>query len=69
VRDAGDWRLLRRYERARAEPILAMDVMVDGLQRFFGAQGAFAARLRNHGLNLTDRLEVVKNLLIRQAMN
>jgi len=69
VRDAGDWRLLRRYERARAEPILAMDAMVDGLQRFFGAQGAFAARLRNHGLNLTDRLEVVKNLLIRQAMN
>ena len=69
VRDAGDWRLLRRYERARAEPILAMDAMVDGLQRFFGAQGAFAARLRNHGLNLTDRLEVVKNLLIRQAMS
>jgi ubiquinone biosynthesis UbiH/UbiF/VisC/COQ6 family hydroxylase len=69
VRDAGDWRLLRRYERARAEPILAMDAMVDGLQRFFGARGAFAERLRNQGLNLTDRLEVVKNLLIRQAMN
>jgi ubiquinone biosynthesis UbiH/UbiF/VisC/COQ6 family hydroxylase len=69
VRDAGDWRLLRRYERARAEPILAMDAMVDGLQRFFGARGAFAARLRNRGLNLTDRFEVVKNLLIRQAMN
>ena len=69
VRDPGDWRLLRRYERERAEPILAMDAMVDGLQRFFGARGALAARLRNHGLNLTDRLEVVKNLLIRQAMN
>ena len=69
VRDAGDWRLLRRYERARAEPILAMDATVDGLQRLFGAQGALAARLRNHGLNLTDRLEVVKNLLIRQAIN
>jgi 2-polyprenyl-6-methoxyphenol hydroxylase-like FAD-dependent oxidoreductase len=69
VRDAGDWKLLRRYERARAEPILAMDAMVDGLQRFFGAQGAVAGRLRNHGLNLTNRLEVVKNLLIRQAMN
>ena len=69
VRDAGDWRLLRRYERERAEPILAMDLMVDGLQRFFGARGALATRVRNHGLNLTDRLEVVKNLLIRQAMN
>jgi ubiquinone biosynthesis UbiH/UbiF/VisC/COQ6 family hydroxylase len=69
VRDPGDWRLLRRYERARAEPILAMDSMVDALYRLFGAQGGFAARLRNRGLNLTDRLEVVKNLLIRQAMN
>ena len=69
VRDAGDWKLLRRYERTRAEPILAMDAMVDGLQRLFGAQGAVAGRLRNHGLNLTNRLEVVKNLLIRQAMD
>ena len=69
MRDPGDWRLLRRYERARAEPILAMDSMVDGLYRLFGAQGGLAARLRNRGLNLTDRFEVVKNLLIRQAMN
>ena len=69
VRDAGDWRLLRRYERQRAEPILAMDAMVEGLYRLFGAQGGAAARLRNSGLNLTNRLAVVKNLLIRQAMN
>jgi ubiquinone biosynthesis UbiH/UbiF/VisC/COQ6 family hydroxylase len=69
VRDAGDWRVLRRYERARAEPILAMDTMVDGLYRLFGAQSGVAARLRNSGLNLTDRLSVLKNLLIRQAMN
>ena len=69
IRDVGDWRLLRRYERARAEPILAMDIMVDGLYRLFGAQSEGAARLRNSGLNLTNRLAVVKNLLIRQAMN
>jgi len=69
VRDAGDWRVLRRYERARAEPILAMDAMVDGLQRLFAAQGGLAAALRNRGLNLTGRLEVVKNLLTTQAMN
>jgi 2-polyprenylphenol 6-hydroxylase len=69
IRDVGDWRLLRRYERARAEPILAMDIMVDGLFRLFGAQSGGATRLRNSGLNLTNRLAVVKNLLIRQAMN
>ena len=67
-RDPGDFRLLRRYERGRAEPILAMDTMVDTLFRLFGAQGDLAARLRNAGLNLADRLPVVKNVLMRQAM-
>jgi len=68
VRDAGDARLLRRYERSRAEPILAMDLMVDGLFRLFGAQGEWLARARNTGLNLTGRIPVLKNLLMRQAM-
>jgi ubiquinone biosynthesis UbiH/UbiF/VisC/COQ6 family hydroxylase len=67
-RDPGELRLLRRYERRRAEPILAMDTMVDTLFRLFGAEHAAAARVRNAGLNLTDRLPVVKNLLMRHAM-
>ena len=68
-RDPGDLRLLRRYERARAEAILAMRATVHGLFSLFDAKGAIAARLRNTGLNLVDRLPVLKNLLIRQAMN
>jgi 2-polyprenylphenol 6-hydroxylase len=68
-RDPGELRLLRRYARARAEPILAMDTMVDSLFRLFGAEGRLAARVRNAGLNLTDRLPVVKNMLMRQAMS
>ena len=68
MRDPGELGLLRRYERSRAEPILAMDTMVHSLFRLFGADGALAARLRNAGLNLTDRLPVVKNILMRQAM-
>ncbi len=67
-RDPGDPRLLRRYERARAEPILAMDTMVDTLFRLFGAESELMARARNTGLNLTDRLPVVKNMLMRYAM-
>jgi 2-polyprenylphenol 6-hydroxylase len=67
-RDPGELRLLRRYERRRAEPILAMDTMVDSLFRLFGAEGRLAAQWRNAGLNLTDRLPVVKNILMRQAM-
>jgi ubiquinone biosynthesis UbiH/UbiF/VisC/COQ6 family hydroxylase len=68
VRDVGNARLLRRYERRRAEPILAMDLMVDGLFRLFGADSEPLSRLRNAGLNLTGRLPVLKNILIRHAM-
>jgi 2-polyprenyl-6-methoxyphenol hydroxylase-like FAD-dependent oxidoreductase len=68
-RDAGDARLLRRYERSRAEPILAMDLMVDGLFRLFGADSEPLSRLRNAGLNLSGRLPVLKNILIRHAMS
>lgn len=68
-RDPGEHRLLRRYERSRAEPILAMDTVVDGLFRLYGAENRFIARLRNSGLNLTDRLPVLKNILMRQAMS
>ena len=67
-RDPGDLRLLRRYERARAEPVLAMRATVHGLQRLFGSSTPAVARLRNAGLNFTDRLPVLKNLLMRNAM-
>ena len=67
-RDPGDLRLLRRYERARAEDILAMRTTVHGLFRLFEARGPGLARLRNAGLNLADRMPVLKNLLMRHAM-
>ena len=68
-RDPGDYRLLRRYERRRAEPIAAMDAVVSGLFSLYGTRNGFVGRLRNAGLNLTDRLPVLKNILMRQAMN
>ena len=68
-RDPGELRLLRRYARARAGDALAMQAAVHGLHRLFGAEAAPLAWLRNAGLNLTDRLPVIKNLLIRQAMS
>jgi len=67
-RDPGALRLLRRYERARAEDVLAMRAMVHGLYRLFDAGGGLATRLRNAGLNLTDRIPVIKNVLMRHAM-
>ena len=68
-RDPGDYRLLRRYERRRAEPILAMDAVISGLFALYGARNRGIGRLRNAGLNLTDRLPVLKNILMRQAMS
>jgi len=68
-RDPGDYRLLRRYERRRAEPILAMDAVIAGLFGLYGTRNGAIGRLRNAGLNLTDRLPVLKNILMRQAMS
>jgi len=68
-RDPGDLRLLRRYERARAEAILAMRSTVHGLFRLFDAKSTLAGKIRNTGLNLADRLPVLKNVLMRHAMS
>jgi len=65
--DAGDFSLLRRYERARAEDILAMRLVTDGLARLFGSSIPGIARLRNFGLNLTNLLPVIRTWLVRGA--
>jgi len=67
-RDPGEIRLLRRYERARAEDILALAWVTDGLHQLFAARSGGVAMLRNAGLNLTNSLPVLKNLLIRRAL-
>jgi len=66
--DPGDRLLLRRYERARAEDILALRWVTDGLIRMFGADHRMAAGIRNFGLNLTNSNPVIKTLLARRAM-
>ena len=68
-RDAGDPRLLRRYERARAEPVLAMKATVHGLHRLFGAPAPAFSPLRNAGMAALDRIPALKNLLMRHAMH
>lgn len=66
-RDVGQVRLLRGYERARREDILAMTMATDGLQRLFGHPAAAVRWIRNGGLALVDRAPPLKRLLIRQA--
>jgi 2-octaprenylphenol hydroxylase len=67
-RECGDLALLRRYARSRAEAIAAMRRVTDGLQHLFGAQSRIISAIRNAGLNFTDRVPVLKNLLVRQAL-
>jgi ubiquinone biosynthesis UbiH/UbiF/VisC/COQ6 family hydroxylase len=66
-RGAGDPRVLRRYQRARAEPVLAMRLATDGLHRLFASRSAPAAWLRNAGMRWVDAMPLVKRLLIDQA--
>jgi 2-octaprenylphenol hydroxylase len=66
--DVGALSLLRRYERARREDILAMTAATHGLQRLFNNSVAPLAWLRNLGLDLTNRLTPIKTLLVKHAL-
>ncbi len=66
-RRPGDAMLLRRYRRARAEPVLAIRVVTDGLFRLFDAPQAPVAWLRNAGMNIVEQLPFVKRFLIAGA--
>ena len=59
--------LLRRFERSRAEDILALHWVTHGLFRLFGTNRAIIKRIRNLGLNLTNANPVIKTLLTRRA--
>jgi ubiquinone biosynthesis UbiH/UbiF/VisC/COQ6 family hydroxylase len=67
-RALGDPVWLRRYARARAEPLLLMGAAVDGLDALFRAGGTPLAQVRNLGMRVLDRLAPVKHALIRHAM-
>ncbi|AXK39795.1 UbiH/UbiF family hydroxylase [Crenobacter cavernae] len=69
ARDAGDWLLLRRYERTRREAVAAMQLTCDGLFKLFHGKDLPALSwLRNTGLNLTNRLTPLKRELVRHAI-
>lgn len=66
--DCGDAKLLERYRRSRKEDVLLMQITTDGLARLFGSDLAPLRLARNAGLNLLNRLPVLKNKLISHAM-
>src|SRR5690606_11048981 len=66
-RSLGDERVLSRYRRARARPILAMSLATDGLHRLFASQATPLVALRNLGMQAVDHLPVIKRFLIGGA--
>ena len=67
--DPGDMSLLRAYARSRAEEPLLLQYATHALNRLFGTQFPFLSHVRNLGLNLTARLPVVSNALVRYAVS
>lgn len=66
--DIGSERVLRRYQRARREEILLMQYTTDTIRRIFREKLPALKPLRNVGMNLTNALPVLKNLLVRYAI-
>jgi ubiquinone biosynthesis UbiH/UbiF/VisC/COQ6 family hydroxylase len=66
-RDCGDERVLGRYARARKEDILLMQLATDGLERLFAADFEPLRIARNVGLNLLNKLPVIKTRLMSHA--
>ncbi|WP_288380011.1 FAD-dependent monooxygenase [uncultured Massilia sp.] len=67
-RGIADERVLARYARKRKEDVLLMQWATDGLERLFGANLEPVRMVRNFGLNLLDKLPMVKRRLMSHAM-
>ena len=68
VADPGAPILLDRYARRRAEPVLAMQAVTDGLARLFGPPSPWLRTLRNAGMSAVDRLPLIKRALAQPAL-
>jgi len=67
-KDIASMKVLRRYERWRKGHNLLMMATMDGFKRLFGATWEPLRWARSAGLNLTNALPPVKQLIMNQAM-
>jgi ubiquinone biosynthesis UbiH/UbiF/VisC/COQ6 family hydroxylase len=59
---------LRPYERRRKEEVVALQSMTDGLHRLFIPKNMPLVWLRNTGMNLTSKVSVLRDALVRYAL-
>lgn len=67
--DPGELAVLRRYARSRAEEPFLLQYTTHALNRLFKRRNPVLAAIRNAGLNLTGKVPVLSNALIRYAVN
>ena len=67
-KDIASLKVLRRYERWRKGHNLLMMATMDGFKRLFGASWEPLRWARGAGLNLTNALPPVKQLIMNHAM-
>ena len=67
-KDIGDLKVLRRYERWRRAENRSMLLAMDGLKRLFGSELPVVKDLRSLGLDITNNITPLKNLIMQQAM-
>lgn len=67
--DCGDAQLLRRYDRQRKEDIWSMQATTYGLKHLFNNDAPILRKLRNIGMDATNRLPPLKKLLVQHALN
>lgn len=66
--DAGDYLMLRRFERQRLLAVRSMQGVCDQLFHLFNHEHDAVAWLRNRGLSLSGQIPFLKQFLIRQAV-
>ncbi len=67
--DCGNLHVLRRYEKARQEDILSMQLTTDALKNLFVNRNPVLRTLRNFGLFATNKVTPLKKMLARHALN
>ncbi len=66
--DIGELRFLQRYQRTRREETLLMQTTTNALRQLFRFELPGVAGIRNLGMDVTNRLPLLKNALVRYAL-
>ncbi|MDH5570458.1 MAG: UbiH/UbiF/VisC/COQ6 family ubiquinone biosynthesis hydroxylase [Gammaproteobacteria bacterium] len=67
-RDLGELRVLRRYERWRRADNRSMLFAMDSFKKLFSSRSDAVRMMRNSGLNLVNRIPLIKHLFMQRAL-